>query len=61
MSRHSLFWYVKKDGHGHGYGNFRAPWHPGVDMLQMKPASMDKNAQGAFTTAGIDANTNEIK
>ena len=25
-------------------------------MLQIKPASMETNAQGAFTTAGIDAN-----
>ena len=29
-------------------------------MLQIKPASMETNAQGAFTTAGIDANKNEI-
>ena len=51
---------VTTNDHGHGYGNFRAPWHPGVDMLQIETASMDKNAQGAFTTAGIDANKNEI-
>jgi len=31
----------QKNGHGHGYGNFRAPWHPGVDMFQIKPASTE--------------------
>jgi len=32
----------QKNGHAHGYGNFRAPWHPGVDMFQIKPASMEQ-------------------
>jgi len=37
-----IFLGCPKNGQGHGYGSFRAPWHPGVDMLQIKPASMEK-------------------